>query len=295
MRVGWIGLGEIGMPMAERLGADHELVVWNRTPERMAGLAAAGAGTAGSAVELAERVEVVLTCIDTPEGLDEVLFGDRGIASAARPPRLVIDHSTMHPAVSCDQANRLAEAGMAFVDAPVSGGPRGARAGTLALFVGGMTADVEVVRQVASSYAGRITHLGPLGSGQVGKLCNQVVNFATMAAIAEATALGAAFGLDDALLPEAMSGGLADSHMLQEYARGRSAGESTNITGIITGLRGMLLGDDDTLSGGRVDILLKDLGAALEVAREVGSPAPLSGLLDGLYRMLLNEQPTRPQ
>lgn len=296
MRVGWIGLGEIGAPMAERLCADHDLVVWNRSPEKMAAFAASGVGTAGSAAGLAERVDVVLTCIDTPQGLDEVLLGERGVIASARPPRLVIDHSTMHPGTSRTHALRLAEAGIAFVDAPVSGGPRGARTGTLALFVGGEDADVDVVRAVAASYAGQITHLGPVGSGQVGKLCNQVINFATMAAIAEATALGQAFGLDDTLLPEAMAGGLADSRMLQEYGRGRAAGEASNVTGIINGLRGMLRGAPDAPAGGRVDILLKDLEAALEVAREHGSAAPVSGLLAGLYRMQLNQpRPGQPR
>jgi 3-hydroxyisobutyrate dehydrogenase-like beta-hydroxyacid dehydrogenase len=288
MRVGWIGLGEIGAPMAFRLAGRHELVVWNRTEAKTAPFAEAGVATADSPAQLAANVDVVLTCIDSPKGLDEVLFGPSGVAAATQLPHIVVDHSTMHPNLTQEQGARLAELGVGMVDAPVSGGPRGAEAGTLAAFLGGAEEDVEAVQPVVAAYADRVTHLGPLGSGNVAKLCNQIINFATMAAIAEATALGAAFRLDDAALPAAMSGGLADSNMLREYARGRSAGESTSITGIINGMRRQLLGSSDEPAGGRVDILLKDLGAALEVGRSAGCALPVSGALDGLYRMLLN-------
>lgn len=294
MRVGWIGLGDIGAPMARRVAdAGLHLTVWNRTASRSEPFAARGVGVAASARELAAAVDVVVTCIDTAHGLDEVLFGPAGAAAGVPAPRLVVDCSTMHPDVSRRQAAGLAEHGIALLDAPVSGGPLGAAAGTLAVFVGGADHDVAFARPVLEAYGSRITHLGPLGCGQVGKLCNQLVNFATMAAIAEASALGAAFGIDDRALPLAMSGGLADSAMLREYDRGRSAGESTGITGIVDGLRDLLLGTGMGPSGGRVDILLKDLDAALDVARAAGSATPVSGQLDGLYRILLNRGSTR--
>lgn len=141
-----------------------------------------------------------------------------------------------------------------------------------------------------SCYAGRITHLGSVGSGQVGKASNQMINFATMAAIAEATAMGAAFGLDVDKLPTAMLGGLAESAMLREYIRASEAGEEGGVTGIINGLRALYLGAADAPVGGRVDILLKDLGAAVDIARSHGSAAPVSGVLEGLYRVLQHSQ-----
>lgn len=291
MRIGWIGAGNIGAPMAMRVhDAGLPLTVWNRTRSRMDGFADAGAATAGSATELADRTDVVFTCIDTAKGLDEVLFGAEGVIASSSRPRLVVDTSTMHPEVSRAHAGRLAEAGIALLDAPVSGGPRGAAAGTLASFVGGEASDLEIARAAMACYSGRITHLGSLGSGQVGKLCNQMIGFATMAAIAEATALGAAFGLDRAALPSALTGGFADSTMLREYIRASEAGEGTATTGIINGLRALYVGEADAPAGGRIDILLKDLGAAVDVAHSHGSAAPLSGTMQGLYRMLLHQQ-----
>lgn len=291
MRIGWIGVGNIGSPMAMRVhDAGLPLTVWNRTAARMDSFVEAGAGTAGSAAELAARTDVVFVCIDTVTGLEEVLFGPEGIVASDAPPRLVVDTSTMHPEVALTNAARLASSNVSMIDAPVSGGPRGAAEGTLASFVGGELSDLEVARAAMESYSGRITHLGAIGSGQVGKLCNQMIGFATMAAIAEATSLGAAFGLDRAALPTALTGGFADSTMLREYIRASTAGEGTATTGIINGLRALYLGDVDAPVGGRVDILLKDLGAAVDVANRNGSAAPLSGTMQGLYRMLLHHQ-----
>ena len=291
MRIGWIGLGNIGAPMALRIHqAGHSLTVWNRTGSRMSPFADLGVTTAHSAADLAARSEVVFLCIDTPGGLDTVLFGPEGVAEAEARPRLVVDTSTMHPRIAIENAGRLAGSGVAMIDAPVSGGPQGAAAGTLAVLVGGDTDSVELARPVMAAYAGRITHLGPLGSGQVAKASNQMINFATMAAIAEGTAMGAAFGLDLTRLPTALNGGLADSAMLREYIRASEAGEGTGIAGIINGLRALYLGTGDASAGGRVDILLKDLGIAVDVARAHGSAAPVSGVLEGIYRVLLHQQ-----
>jgi 3-hydroxyisobutyrate dehydrogenase len=286
MRVAYIGLGEIGAPMAMRVHrAGHQLTVWNRTAAKAAPFVAEGVAVAGSAAEAADGAEVAVLCIDTPQGLKQVVDA---LLAAPRLPRVVVDNSTVHPSVAQALGGQLAAVGVGFVDAPVSGGPRGAAEGTLAVMVGGSAPDVDLVRPVLQSYASRVTHVGPLGSGQVAKACNQLVNFATMAAIAEAMVLGRAFGLDTETLPDAMSGGLADSAMLREYARGRAAGEDTNITGIINGLRGLFLGREDGPAGGRVDILLKDLGAALDIARRHSAATPVAGVLDGIYRVLHN-------
>jgi 3-hydroxyisobutyrate dehydrogenase len=285
--VGFIGLGDIGAPMAGRIAAGgFDLTVWNRTSSKMTPLEAAGAHVAESAVEVAERCEVVCTCIDTVQGLDEVLHGERGVVRAAHPPRIVVDNSTMPVAVTRRMGDQLAAHGIALVDAPVSGGPLGAAAGTLAVLVGGAESDVEAVRPILESYAGQITHLGPLGSGQIAKACNQMLNFATMAAIAEAVALATAHGLDVTRLPGALAGGLADSAMLREYARGSEAGEHHGITGIVEGLTALCLGVPAPEPGGRTDVLLKDLGAALEAARSGGSAAPVASVLDGVFRMV---------
>jgi 3-hydroxyisobutyrate dehydrogenase len=293
MDVGFVGLGEIGAPMAMRVHlAGHRLIVWNRTHSKMAAFVAEGVEVAGSAREAADRAEVLILCIDSAAGLQDVVLGPGGVLEARRLPRVVVDCSTVHPDLARDLGRRTAEHGAGFVDAPVSGGPRGAELGTLAVFVGGADQDVALARPALDSF-GRVSHLGPLGSGQVAKLCNQIVNFATMAALAEATATGRAFGLDADALLAAMDGGLADSAMRREYARGRAAGEHTNVTGIINSLRGLLLGREDGPPGGRIDILLKDLGAAVDVARATGVAAPVTGVLEGVYRILHTGQGVR--
>ena len=150
VRAGFIGLGDIGLPMAERI-ADRgvPLTVWNRTPAKAAPLGAKGATVAASPRALAEAVDVACLCLDGPKAIEAVVFGPDGIAHADPKPKLVVDHSTTHPHLTVDLAARLrAEAGIGWLDAPVSGGPVGARAGTLATFAGGDADDLALARPV---------------------------------------------------------------------------------------------------------------------------------------------------
>jgi 3-hydroxyisobutyrate dehydrogenase len=287
MRVGYIGLGDIGASMAERiLHGEHELTVWNRTQAKMTPLVAAGAIGATSPSDLAQRSDIVCVCVDSAAAVERLLFESDGVAHAKAKPRLVVDHSTIHPDTAINFATRLRETGIAMIDAPVSGGAIGARDGVLAVMVGGDAADVMAARPVISCYARKITHMGPTGSGQATKACNQIINFGTLASIAEALALGAAFGLDIQRLPEALAGGFADSNMLREYARGAAGGDRPYMTNMINWLVSLFRGQLEPAAAGRMAMALKDLGIVSELARARGTSAVVTGLVENLFRTL---------
>ena len=273
--------------MAERiLNGEHELTVWNRTPAKMTPLVAAGAIGATSLYDLAQRSDIVCVCVDSAAAVERVLFESDGVAHAKAKPRLVVDHSTIHPDKAIEFARRLRQSGIAMIDAPVSGGAIGARAGVLAVMVGGDAADVTDARPVISCYAGKITHMGPIGSGQATKACNQIINFGTLASIAEGLALGAAFGLDIQRLPEALAGGFADSNMLREYARGAAGGDRPYMTYMINWLVSLCRGQLEPAAAGRMTMVLKDLGIVSELARARGTSVAITDLVESFFRTL---------
>jgi 3-hydroxyisobutyrate dehydrogenase len=213
MRVGFIGLGTMGAPMARRLvGAGLDVVVHNRTREREEGI---GADRAASPADAARGAGVVVTMVsDTPD-VEAVLFGDRGVASTVPPDAVAVDMSTISPAATREFGERLP---CEMVDAPVSGGPEGAAAGTLAIMAGGSLEAVAQAQPVLD-VLGRVTHVGPLGSGQATKAVNQVVIGGFYQAMAEGLVLGMAQGLDMDRVVGAISGGACRSWVLENRAR----------------------------------------------------------------------------
>lgn len=283
MRIGFIGLGDIGLPMAIRLHeCGHDVMVWNRTASRSQGLPERGIAVAGSAVELAEACDIVCLCLINADAVEAVVFGPAGIAEAKVAPRLVIDHSTISPRNTRALAEKLeALTGTPWLDAPISGGPAGARAGTLAVMVGGRSADFDLAAPLFHSL-GRPTHVGELGMGDTAKACNQVVGFAISAAIAEGMACAAAAGMRPADLADIMTGGLADSAPLAEYRRATAAGERGGIKGLIDAYVDLINGHIRPEYAGKLDILHKDSGIAREIAGEL---APRLRLLDQVEAM----------
>ena len=186
-RVGFIGLGIMGTGMTRNLlRANVDLTVYNRTPARMQPLADAGAATAASPAALAANVDVVFLCVsDTPD-VEQVLLGDDGVLEGARSGTLVVDMSTISPRATRELAQRLREAGVAMLDAPVSGGSEGAAKGTLSIMVGGEAADLERARPYLEAMGSTITHVGPISAGQSCKLVNQILVVVNMLAAAEA-------------------------------------------------------------------------------------------------------------
>lgn len=267
-RTGFVGLGTMGSSMAANLlRAGAELTVWNRTPGRAADLVAAGAKAGASPAEVARHSQIVVVCVsDTPD-VEAVLFGSDGIAAGAEPGTLVIDCSTISPEATRDFGRRLADHGIAMVDAPVSGGSEGARLGTLSMFVGGSELDVTRATPVLAAMGKTITHLGPLGNGQAGKAVNQVMIAGAYLGVAEGLILGMKVGLDPLKLVEALSGGGAQSWTL------------TNRSGRMI--------DDEYPLGFRLALHRKDLGIALEMAGESGMMLPLAMLVAALEDRLV--------
>ena len=258
--VGVIGLGTMGGAMAANLRrAGFPLVVWNRTAGHSEELEALGAALAATPAALARRVEIVLVCVsDTPD-VESVLFGPDGVAAGASAGSLVIDCSTIDPAGSRRFAARLAELGIGFVDAPVTGGSEGARNATLAVLVGGSSADVERARPILAAIGRTITHLGPVGSGQAAKAVNQVILAGAYLGVAEGLVLALKAGLEPAQVVEALSGGAAQSWVLANRS-------------------GRMLANNYPL-GFKVALHLKDLGIALDLARESGAVLPVAALV----------------
>ncbi len=268
-RIGFIGLGAMGSVMAHRLlHAGHAVTVWARRREAAAGLVADGAQEAGSPAALARECEHVLLCVTDTAAVEEVVFGAEGVAAAGRHAGVLVDHSTIHPHVTRELAARLANAsGMAWVDAPVSGGVPGATAGELVVMAGGAATELERVRPFLGAYARRITHLGEVGSGQAAKVVNQMLIGGAVAVVAEALNYAAAFGVEAARLPDALAGGWADSTVLQNHARRMAAADYA--------------GDVDAR------IMAKDMDIALDTGRLTGAPMPVSAVVQQLYRRLI--------
>lgn len=274
LKVGFIGLGDIGMPMGLRVvAAGFDTLVWGRSRDRLKPALDAGATWCGSAAEVGAAADIVCLCLSDHNAVEEVVFGPAGIAEGIGREgagKLVIDLSTSHPIKTKEMADKLrAQTGAGWLDAPVSGGPSGAAAGTLAVMVGGSGQDFEKGREVIAAFAGRITHMGENGCGQVTKLCNQLVSFSAMAGICEALALGHNYGIDVAKLPEAVSGGWADSRLLQHYMPLTAEGKAY----------------------GHTRTAAKDMGIACEVARLTGKPLPVGELLLGIYKRVAVDHP----
>ena len=211
MRVGLIGLGTMGSRMARRLlAAGHALAVYDPVVREFD-----GATVLPSSAAVAAASEVVLSSVPAPADVEQVYLGPDGVIAAARPGLVCADLSTIDPATAQRVGARLAEAGVAFLDAPVSGGPGGVEAGTLAVLVGGEAAALAVARPALESFAGRIVHLGPVGAGTTVKLANQLLVGATTVAVMEAMTLGARAGIDLASMYEALAASAGDSVMLR--------------------------------------------------------------------------------
>lgn len=265
---GWIGLGEMGLPMVLRLiGAGHGVVVWARTPAHAQPALDAGATAAQSPAELAERCDAVFLCVTDGDAVEQVVCGAGGIAERIRPGSLVVDHSTIHPQTTREVAERIRARGAGWVDAPVSGGAAGAAAGTLAVFLGGDDADVARVRPWLDAYARNVTHLGPVGCGQIAKSCNQSIVASTVAVLAEVFAYARRCGIDPDQLVDALAGGWADSTIRAVHGHDLAAGRFRRAPGLI---------------------ILKDLEIVGDMARRNVAPMPVAAAVTALYRSIVS-------
>jgi 3-hydroxyisobutyrate dehydrogenase len=267
-KVAFLGLGTMGAAMAAYLArAGFAVTAWNRTPGRAPDLADLGIEMTSTPAEAVGDTPIVVVCVsDTPD-VEAVLFGEDGVATAARAETLIIDCSTIAPSGSWDFAARLRERGLRMVDAPVSGGSEGAKNATLTIFVGGDERDVEHARPVLNALGRTITHVGPIGAGQAVKAVNQVILAGAYLGVAEGIVLAMKAGLDVEQVVGALSGGAAQSWVL------------TN--------RSARMIDNDYPLGFKVALHRKDLGIALDLAAQLGAVLPVSALAAQLENGLM--------
>lgn len=258
-RVGFLGLGTMGAAMAANLArAGFAVTAWNRSPGRAPELDDLGVVRADTPADVARTTDVVVICVsDTPD-VEAVLFDADGAAGGLRTGQLMIDCSTISPSATRDFAARLAGSGVDLVDAPVSGGSEGAQKATLTIFCGGHTDAVERARPILAAMGRTITHVGPSGSGQAVKAVNQVILAGTYIGVAEGIVLAMKAGLDVEQVVGALGGGAAQSWVLANRS-------------------GRMIANDYPL-GFKVALHRKDLGIALDLAREMGADLPVSAL-----------------
>jgi len=262
-----IGLGNMGHHYAARLlDAGYRVTVWNRTAEKMTLLIATGAITAPSVAAAVAAAPFVICALEHAEAFAATLLSPASLA-ALPSHRLIVDMSTVSPEAARFAAQRLAARGASYLDAPVSGGTRGAAAGTLTLLVGGAAADVLAAKPVLE-VLGKVHHVGPIGAGQTAKLVNQVIVAGTIGAVAEGLVLAERAGLDVASLLEALKGGFADSRVLREH--------------------GDRMVRRDFMAGASNRVFLKDLNAIHELATSCGLDLPLTEQLRAGYRELID-------
>lgn len=265
--IGFLGLGVMGAPMARNLlAAGHDVIAWNRGPGPLEELVEAGARAADGPGAVAAEADVTISIVSDDAALRAVLGGPDGAIAAARPGSLVIDMSTVSPALARELAAEATARGVGFLDAPVSGGDVGARDGTLSIMVGGSAEDVERARPVFEVLGSRVTHVGAAGAGQVAKACNQVLVAVIFAGLAEALVLGSKLGADPAAILDAVGGGMAANRIME--------------------VRGDNFLGHDFAPGFKIDLHHKDLEIALGASGEVDAPLPLTAEVQQMFRQL---------
>jgi len=266
-RVGYIGLGLMGRPIAlNLLRAGYSVAVYARRESAAAPLIEAGASRYPSPQALAAQCDVIITNVSDSCDVEEVVLGEQGVIHGARAGNVVVDMSTISPSVTRVIAQQLAEKGVEMLDAPVSGGTVGAEAATLSIMVGGKADVFERLKPLFEVVGKNITHVGASGAGQVTKACNQLIVAQMMAAIGEAFALAEASGVDPHKVREALMGGFASSRILEVH--------------------GQRMLDHDFTPGFKAHLHQKDLRIVREAAAELGVALPgtelVSSYLDAL-------------
>ncbi|WP_459617036.1 NAD(P)-dependent oxidoreductase [Bordetella sp. 2513F-2] len=268
--IGFIGLGIMGRGMAAcLLRRGYAVTVHNRSRGAEAPLVAAGARAAASPAEVGRSAGTVMLCLSDTEAVEQVLFGPEGLTQGLQAGSHVIDTSTIAASATRDHARRLAERGIALIDAPVSGGQQGAEKGELSCMVGGSDEAVAACRPYLDAIATRVVHVGANGAGQVAKACNQVAVSAVMLGVAEAFALARSNGVDPAAVREALLGGAARSNILEKNA--------------------MRMLQQDYQPGFRAALMRKDLRLAAACGQEAGAYMPVAATTLQLLQAVCNQ------
>ena len=266
--IGFIGLGIMGKPMAHNLlKAGFPVIIHSRHQEVTDELIAAGASSGARPRDIAASCDVLITMLPDSPQVEEVLVGPDGVVEGAHAGLIVIDMSTISPIVTRTLSARLAAHGITMLDAPVSGGDKGAIAGTLSIMVGGEEEMFKRCMPIFQALGKTIVHVGESGAGQVVKACNQIVVALIIEAVSEALVLGSKAGVDPAKILEVLNGGLAANRVIE--------------------LRGASMLAHDFAPGGRIKTHHKDLGIILELGRMYGVSLPVTALVDQMFASLV--------
>lgn len=272
-RIAFIGLGNMGSPMAQNLlKAGHELVVFDLSEKAMQTLTDAGAQAAESAKECVQGAETIISMLPASRHVEGLYLGEDGLLASIAAGSLVIECSTIAPEAARKVAAAARDAGVRMIDAPVSGGTGGAVAGTLTFIVGGDAADLDAARPLLEKMGRNIFHAGESGAGQVAKICNNMLLGILMAGTSEALSLGVANGLDPKVLSDII-------------AKSSGRNWATELYNPWPGVMPDVPASRDYAGGFGVDLMLKDLGLAAEAALHAGASTPLGELARNLYSL----------
>ena len=267
-KIGFVGLGIMGMPMARNLmAAGYELVVYNRSRGKVEDLTAEGAKAAENLGEVADRSDTIITMLPGPSEVWEVVADEDGLLEGAGEGTLILDMSTSSPLLARELANIAGEKGVGMLDAPVSGGDTGAEEGSLSIMAGGTKEDFRRARPLFEVMGDTVVHVGAHGAGQTVKACNQIVVALVIEAVSEALVLGSKASVEPEKIIEALSGGLADNKVMR--------------------VKGEKFLSQDFTPGGKVKFHHKDLGIALAAGREYGAPLPLTAIVNQMFGSLI--------
>jgi 3-hydroxyisobutyrate dehydrogenase len=273
MKVGFIGTGTMGQPMlANLVRKGFRAVAYDTAAAALDAAVRLGAERARSAAETAAAADLVITMLPSSANVETVYLGAGGILEAAPRGRLCVDMSTIDPGTSQRVAARLREGGLRFLDAPVSGGVGGATAGTLAIMVGGEAADLEEARPVLAAMGTSIIHVGGVGAGEVAKLCNNLISGSALIAVAEAFRIGEAFGVDPQILTDVIAKSSGGTWVMEHMHP-------------VPGIVETAASSRQYAPGFMTDLMAKDLGLAVNAAREKRVPVAVAPAAQQLYRM----------
>jgi len=266
-RIGFIGLGIMGKPMAlNLLKAGYELTVYDVAPEKIAELVKAGARRGTSSKDVAAPSETVITMLPNSPHVREAVLGSNGVLDGAKPGTILVDMSSIAPSASQEIAAKAQAKGVTMLDAPVSGGEPKAVAGTLTIMVGGPQETFEQVKDILAAMGSSVTRVGEIGSGNVAKLANQIIVALNIAAMSEAMVLATKAGVNPEKVFQAIRGGLAGSAVLDAK--------------VPLALKG------NFKPGFRIELHIKDMANALDTAHELGVPVPLSSVVMEIMQAL---------
>lgn len=273
MKVGFIGTGSMGRPMLRNLVAKgFAVVAYDVQPAALEAAARLGAASAGSAADAAGQCEILVTMLPSASHVESAYLGPRGVLEGIGPGRLCVDMSTIDPATSRRVSARLRERGIRFIDAPVSGGVGGAEDGTLAIMVGGDPGDLEEAGPVLRAMGQHVVHMGAVGAGEVAKLCNNLIAGVATVAISEAFRIAEGFGVDARLLTQVIANSSGRTWIMEH---------SHPVPGIVP----RAASSRDYAPGFTVDLMCKDLGLAVNAARELRVPVAVSSAAQQVLRM----------